>query len=179
MERFSEEDKAEVGAGKEVGEGHTPYPFSECKIYKFLSEHWFRLVKDLMTVVSIDNINQENICCVNTTMVFCIYSRRKGHLRSFIQKIRDEEESYRVSKHVITPTYVTSNFQKLLWFWHEYYLLRGKDCLSLEYTSQISFGEWTRTYEVLVEELGAFDPSSFYEEWREREDRQKRGEKEA
>jgi Trpc4-associated protein len=174
MERFAEEDRAKSGTP-----GHTPYPFSECKIAQFLDQNWFRLVKDLMTVVSIDNINQENICCVNTTMVFCIYARRKGHLRTFIQKIRDEEESYRVvhrQSASTVPEFVTSNFQKLLWFWHEYYLLRGKDCLSLEYTSQISFGEWTNTYEVLVEELGEFDPSPLYEEWRQREEKHKRGE---
>ena len=47
-------------------------------------------------------------------------------------------------------------------------MLRGKDCLSLEYTSQIPFSEWTATYDVLVEELGEFDPSSLYEQWREK-----------
>jgi Trpc4-associated protein len=169
MERFTEEDRTKSGTP-----GHTPYAFAECKIAQFLDQNWFRLVKDLMTVVSIDNINQENICCVNTTMVFCIYARRKGHLRSFIQDIRVEEESYRVGRMSVPPIFVTANFQKLLWFWHEYYLLRGKDCLSLEYTSQISFGEWTSTYEVLVEELGEFDPSSLYEEWREREQKAKK-----
>jgi len=173
MERFREEDKAKSGTP-----GHTPYPFATCKIAQFLDQNWFRLVKDLMTVVSIDDINQENICCVNTTMVFCIFARRKGHLRSFIQSIREEEESYRVNKQPLSHARFTGNFQKLLWFWHEYYLLRGKDSLSLEYTSQIPFEEWTQTYEVLVEELGEFDPSSLYEAWREREREQKQKTKE-
>jgi len=168
MERFAEEDKTKSGTP-----GYTPYPFSQCKISQFLEQNWFRLVKDLMMVVSIDDINQENICCVNTTMVFCIYARRKGQLRTYIQNIREEEASY--SKQVLPTACVTANFQKLLWFWHEYYLLRGKDCLSLEYTSQIPFQEWTRTYEVLVEELGEFDPASLFEAWREREQRAKSG----
>lgn len=167
MERFTEEDITKFGTP-----GYTPYQFSQCKISLFLHQNWLRLVKDLMTVISIDDINQENICCVNTTMVFCIYARRNGELRSFIQSIRDDEASYRTEiggKKVLPSPCVTANFQKLLWFWHEYYLLRGKDCLSLEYTSQIPFHEWTRTYDVLVEELGEFDPSSLYEAWRERE----------
>jgi len=171
MERFTEEDKTKSGTP-----GHTPYPFSQCKIAQFLDQNWFRLVKDLMTVVSIDDINQENICCVNTTMVFCIYARRKGQLRSFIQSIREEEETYRAERGGNQElALVTTNFQKLLWFWHEYYLLRGKDCLSLEYTSQIPFVEWTRTHEVLVEELGEFDPAGLYEAWREREQEHKCG----
>jgi Trpc4-associated protein len=166
MERFKEQDRnQEISGNSDLA----PYPFAKCVISQFLERHGFRLVKDLMTVVSIDAINQENICCVNTTMVFCIYAHRKGQLRPFVASIREEEKAYEQNLgQAALPSSISSNFQKLLWFWHEYYLLRGKDCMSLEFTSQIPFSEWMATYDVLVEELGEFDPSALYEQWRER-----------
>lgn len=49
----------------------------------------------------------EDICCVNTTMVFCIYAKRKGQLRSVIQNIREEEESYRTERGgKVIPTHI-------------------------------------------------------------------------
>eukprot|EP00026_Physarum_polycephalum_P006556 Phypoly_transcript_06604.p1 GENE.Phypoly_transcript_06604~~Phypoly_transcript_06604.p1 ORF type:complete len:536 (+),score=130.15 Phypoly_transcript_06604:135-1610(+) len=175
MERFREQDQKPPEQSRDQEENsekspeRTPYPHDTCALSQFLQHNWFRLVKDLMAVVSIDAINQENICCVNTAMVFFIYARRRGELRPFITSIREEENAYKANlgKSVL-PTSVLGNFQKLLWFWNEYYLLRGKDCLSLEYTSQIPFSEWTATYDVLVEELGEFDPTKLYEQWKER-----------
>jgi len=177
MERFREQDqipeKSQDPRGRENSEKTpargTPYSHATCTLSQFLQQNWFRLVKDLMAVVSIDAINQENICCVNTAMVFFIYARRKGELRPFIASIREDEQVYKANFGKYMPAVsVLGNFQKLLWFWNEYYLLRGKDCLSLEYTSQIPFSEWTATYDVLVEELGEFDPTGLYEQWKER-----------
>lgn len=34
------------------------------------------------------------------------------------------------------------NFRELLWFWGEYYLRRGRDRLSLEFSSHVRFPEW-------------------------------------
>jgi hypothetical protein len=34
------------------------------------------------------------------------------------------------------------NFRELLWYWSEYYLRRGRDRLSLEFSTHISFHEW-------------------------------------
>jgi len=36
------------------------------------------------------------------------------------------------------------NFRELLWYWREYYLRRGRDRLSLEFSSQIPFKYWKR-----------------------------------
>jgi hypothetical protein len=37
---------------------------------------------------------------------------------------------------------VCYNFRQLLWYWNEYYLRRGRDRLSLEFSSHISFHVW-------------------------------------
>ena len=34
------------------------------------------------------------------------------------------------------------NFRELLFFWHEYYTHRGRDRLSLEFSSHVRFSEW-------------------------------------
>jgi len=164
MERFAEEDRArpkspsqdpsEANGSPSGVVQNRPYPFAECKIARFLKHNHFRLVRDLMTVISIEDINQENICCVNTALVFFIFARRRGQLHSYIQNVKEEERAEgRIG-------FICHNFRKLLWFWSEYYNQRGKDCLSLEFSSQIKFTEWMTTYQELVEELGEFDSSS-------------------
>lgn len=34
------------------------------------------------------------------------------------------------------------NFRELLWYWSEYYLRRGRDRLSLEFSTHVRFQEW-------------------------------------
>ena len=47
------------------------------------------------------------------------------------------------------------NFRELLWFWSEYYLRRGRDRLSLEFSSKIPFCHW----QALVKALCSDDAS--------------------
>ena len=37
---------------------------------------------------------------------------------------------------------VMVNFRELLWYWREYYLRRGRDRLSIEFSSHIPFSQW-------------------------------------
>eukprot|EP00960_Hanusia_phi_P052163 761291-Hanusia_phi.AAC.3 len=46
------------------------YDMESCKLHKFLKHNTVRLLKDLMTVISVEDINQENICCLNTGISF-------------------------------------------------------------------------------------------------------------
>jgi len=41
------------------------------------------------------------------------------------------------------------NFRELLWFWREYYEHRGRDRLSLEFSSHIRFPEWKAVVDLL------------------------------
>lgn len=41
------------------------------------------------------------------------------------------------------------NFRELLWFWREYYEHRGRDRLSLEFSSHIRFPEWKTVVDLL------------------------------
>ena len=42
------------------------------------------------------------------------------------------------------------NFRELLWYWREYYLRRGRDRLSLEFSTHIPFAKW-------LEFVGSYD----------------------
>jgi len=143
LEKFREEDNSNISS--------PPYPFSQCKIVKFLASENLRLLIDLMTVISVDEINQENICCVNTALVLFIFSSRHSQLSNYLQVVKAEEDLRG------KPRSITANFRKLLWFWNEYYAQRGRDCLSLEFSSQIQFSEWLCTYHLLVDDLGDVD----------------------
>ncbi len=43
-------------------------------------------------------------------------------------------------------------------FWTEYYVYRGKDCLSLEFSSSIHFSRWRATVAALTALLAPFHP---------------------
>mmetsp|Transcript_42648 Transcript_42648/g.49196 ORF Transcript_42648/g.49196 Transcript_42648/m.49196 type:complete len:139 (-) Transcript_42648:180-596(-) len=42
------------------------------------------------------------------------------------------------------------NFREVLWFWIEYYTHRGRDRLSLEFSSRLQFSEWIKVVSLLV-----------------------------
>jgi hypothetical protein len=47
---------------------------------------------------------------------------------------------------------IVRNFREVLWFWLEYYTHRGRDRLSLEFSSHIRFSEWMNVVSLLVDE---------------------------
>ncbi|EKX39035.1 hypothetical protein GUITHDRAFT_89217 [Guillardia theta CCMP2712] len=122
------------------------YDMESCKLHKFLKHNTLRLLKDLMTVITVEDINQENICCLNTALSLFIFVRLHGRLNDYITAIRNWEITHN------KVGFVTSNFLALLKFWLEYYLYRGKDCLSLELSSNIRFSVWRTTVNELLEQ---------------------------
>ena len=157
------------------------------KIASFLSLNRARLVRNLLAVVELKNVNHENICCLNTAIVIAIFSNRHGQLGDFIEELKhlDENEyySYRKSNEkkiddseildgmkslrfeydidgeIIAKDHepdasskdgnILRNFRELLWFWKTYYINRGRDRLSLEFSSRLRFSEWKQTVSLL------------------------------
>lgn len=123
------------------------YDPSQCKMRRFLQHNSLRLLRDLMTVITVEEVNQENICCLNTALSLFILARSHGQLHIFIETL------YRWERANEQAGAVTGNFLSLLQFWLEYYLYRGKDCLSLELSSNIHFSEWRSIVNELVKRL--------------------------
>lgn len=44
--------------------------------------------------------------------------------------------------HIHDEQYVFINFRELLWYWTEYYTRRGRDRLSLEFSTHVPFYKW-------------------------------------
>jgi hypothetical protein len=59
------------------------------KLGHFLSNHTnrLRIVQQLLHTLSQNDINEENICCLNTGMIFFIFARRKGQLLQFVHDL--------------------------------------------------------------------------------------------
>jgi len=210
--------------GLQEGVGHfgwvfTPYgetlaaathePNSIERLSWFLAANQTRLLRDLLGVVDLRNINHENICCLNTAVVIAIFASRRNELDSLLQDLGrlnvEERETKRRSRlaasnddvidrafaqalkymdmdEKIAPapyarrasvtrraslTYygtnseigdkndVLRNFREVLWFWIEYYKHRGRDRLSLEYSSHLRFQEWSDVVSLLSADDGS------------------------
>lgn len=156
------------------------------KLVWFLTANRTRLLRDLLSVVELKNINHENICCLNTAVVVAIFASRHNQLEHLIDELRwmnegtdgqcrrtsspelkngstdydniDGDQSIHInfdqgeigqsnSEDNDNVAFgarddILRNFRELLWFWKEYYTNRGRDRLSLEFSSHLRFVEW-------------------------------------
>ena len=158
----------------------------------FLSVNRARLLRDLLGVVDLRNINHENICCLNTAIVVNLLANRRNQLPQLLdelralvrqEKLESKEREIRAAETSVLQSSndgrsvdrsliqsmtrldlsvgrrrlsagaddisepsnqidVMTNFRQLLWFWNEYYSHRGRDRLSLEFSSRLRFEEW-------------------------------------
>jgi hypothetical protein len=128
------------------------------KLYWFLVTNQSRLLRDLLHVVDLQNINHENICCLNTAVVLAVFAHRRSQLSQVLEDLRrmnpDDDASMPASSSAsasattgststgASSSNIVQNLRELLWFWTEYYSHRGRDRLSLEFSSHIRFQEW-------------------------------------
>ncbi|CAH0516621.1 unnamed protein product [Peronospora belbahrii] len=119
------------------------------RMSEFLTMNLVRLLRDLMTIVTMDDINHENICCLNTAIVILVFQHRRERLPAIIKALRDHED---VSG---KQGYVCDNFRGLLWFWIQYYTPRGRDRLGLEHSSEVKFEEWRHVVSLLCADDGS------------------------
>jgi hypothetical protein len=144
-------------------------------IGRFLGVNRTRLLLDLLQVVHFENINHENICCLNTALILMIFAHRRGELCELVNEVKNvrlvdealiesmrslgtadedhsvssEPASVGLSKGMID---VVSNFVELLWFWKEYYAHRGRDRVSIEFSSHLHFNEWRNVVNLLTDD---------------------------
>ena len=163
-------------------------PNTMSRVSWFLVANQTRLLRELMRVVSLHNVNHENICVLNTVIVFFIFINRKGegNLARVLHELRvsestetsgldgpkslesggearddeadiaalDDLDNY---DHTATPNVsgIMVNFRELLFFWREYYTHRGRDRLSLEFSSHLRFVEWKTVVDMLCADDGS------------------------
>lgn len=99
----------------------------------------------LINVVHVEILTQENVSCLNTTIIFLMFAERKGDLPTYLHDLRAEEQEQ------CRPGYLLQNLRELLLFWQEHYLHKEKDCTALEKGSCIRFSKWRDTVSILTD----------------------------
>lgn len=141
---------------------------SDCRLAAFVVglRERVRLVKDLIGCITVTDLNQENICCLNTSLVFFIHANRNNELTAMLRMIRADE--LREEK----PGRVLKILLQLVEFWSFFYgpgvAKRQQDCEALQRSSKIPFTEWRSV--VNVQLLGASDSPLAIKHWLDKAD---------
>ncbi|MEE6507918.1 hypothetical protein FKM82_017604 [Ascaphus truei] len=98
----------------------------------------------LINIIHVQTLTQENVSCLNTSLVLLMLARRRDRLPCYLQTIRDMES---LKKY---PGFILNNFHSLLRFWQQHYLNKDKDSTCLENSSCIDFSYWKETVCVLL-----------------------------
>jgi hypothetical protein len=97
------------------------------------------ILPKLMGSVSTATVSQENICCVNTAILFFVLSSKWG---------RSVESVWNCVKEHLSVEERTE-WNRVLEFWERYYAQRGKDRMSLEQGCRVAMHDWRRTVQQL------------------------------
>ncbi len=71
-------------------------------------------------------LSQENVSCLNTSLVILMLARRRDKLPFYLNALREKEYSEKY------PGCLLNNFHNLLRFWQHHYLNKDKDSTCLE-----------------------------------------------
>lgn len=107
-------------------------------------EQMIFLLYKLINSITVGTLTQENVSCLNTTLVFLMFAHRHGKLPAYLMAFVREENIQK------NPGFILTNLRLLLEFWKTHYLKRGKDCSALEQSSCISFDHWKQVVDVLL-----------------------------
>lgn len=118
------------------------------RLARFLIINQAYLLKELLNEVDLRKINHENICCLNTAILISVFAFRRGELPDVVKQLRTMNKEAATGNEPGGETILTK-FRELLWFWSEYYSHRGRDRLSLEFSSHLRFREWKHVVDLL------------------------------
>lgn len=146
LERFRGEDELARSSGEADGTNRF-YDFDNCLLWEFVETNRTRLIHDLVSSVRVEDVNFENICCVNTTLILLVTSCSDDQaLDLALCRIADIVlSSLKVdtvgaqSLFVLRPVDIFENFDKLVDFWLNYYQHQSLDVASQELSSNIHF----------------------------------------
>ena len=83
-------------------------------------------------------VSQENVSCLNTTLVFLMFANQKNRLPQYLRALSQDRTG---SGECSSSCNIMKNFRDLLLFWQDHYLHKDKDCSALEKVSMITRSE--------------------------------------
>eukprot|EP00177_Eucheuma_denticulatum_P003128 GFKZ01005639.1.p1 GENE.GFKZ01005639.1~~GFKZ01005639.1.p1 ORF type:complete len:1184 (-),score=169.31 GFKZ01005639.1:922-4473(-) len=143
LERFRFEDHFAARSGEPL----VPYDFGNCQLWEFLETFRVRLLHDLLGSVRVEDLNFENICCVNTSLILLVTScGTEQSLDLFLSEtaemVLDSAKAQGGARQrgcPVQPVNVFDNLLKLINFWLNYYQFQSTDVASKELSSNIRF----------------------------------------
>ncbi|XP_056589459.1 transient receptor potential cation channel, subfamily C, member 4 associated protein b isoform X2 [Triplophysa dalaica] len=118
----------------------------ECRLLSYMAQlenRWTFLFR-LINIINVQTLTQENVSCLNTSLVILMLARRRGKLPLYLNALREKEYAEKY------PGCLLNNFHNLLRFWQHHYLNKDKDSTCLENSSCIPFAYWKETVSVLL-----------------------------
>ena len=82
-----------------------------------------------MTKLMMCFVLQENVSCLNTTLVFLMFANQKNRMPQYLRALAQERSG---SGECSGNCNIMKNFRDLLLFWQDHYLHKDKDCSALE-----------------------------------------------
>lgn len=119
---------------------------SECCLLSYMArvENRLSFLFRLINIINVQTLTQENVSCLNTSLVILMLARRRGKLPFYLNALREKEYAEKY------PGCLLNNFHNLLRFWQHHYLNKDKDSTCLENSSCIPFSYWKETVSVLL-----------------------------
>uniref|UniRef100_A0A673IGJ1 Short transient receptor potential channel 4-associated protein-like n=1 Tax=Sinocyclocheilus rhinocerous TaxID=307959 RepID=A0A673IGJ1_9TELE len=120
--------------------------FSVCRLLSYMAQVENRLsfLFRLTSIINVQTLTQENVSCLNTSLVILMLARRRGKLPFYLSALQEKEYAEKY------PGCLLNNFHNLLRFWQHHYLNKDKDSTCLENSSCIPFTYWMETVSVLL-----------------------------
>uniref|UniRef100_A0A674B1A9 Transient receptor potential cation channel, subfamily C, member 4 associated protein b n=1 Tax=Salmo trutta TaxID=8032 RepID=A0A674B1A9_SALTR len=120
---------------------------SECSLLSYMVrvENRLTILFRLVNIINVQTLTQENVSCLNTSLVVLMLARRRGKLSFYLNALREKEYTEKY------PGCLLNNFHNLLRFWQRHYLNKDKDSTCLENSSCILFTYWKETVSVLLD----------------------------
>uniref|UniRef100_A0A3P8Y599 Transient receptor potential cation channel, subfamily C, member 4 associated protein a n=1 Tax=Esox lucius TaxID=8010 RepID=A0A3P8Y599_ESOLU len=104
---------------------------SECRLLSYMArvENRLTFLFRLVNIINVQTLTQENVSCLNTSLVVLMLARRRGTLPFYLNALREKEYAEKY------PGCLLNNFHNLLRFWQRHYLNKDKDSTCLENVS--------------------------------------------
>jgi hypothetical protein len=112
---------------------------SGSRLVKLLDQYRRNIIRSLMGSVPLEDVHQENLCCVNTAVVMLVAADFAGTLARDLAAVRA----------MAGGPAALRNLAAVLPHWCRYYTPRGRDNVNLETGADVSFREWFRVAKLL------------------------------
>ncbi|KAL4512197.1 hypothetical protein ABPG72_005199 [Tetrahymena utriculariae] len=112
-------------------------------LFKILCENNnCRTLVELIKSVNENNLNQENLCCINSALVILIFQYQKGHLKQILEHIFKYFEGQQT----------LSLFSQVVNVWQNYHQVKTKELYSLQYSTNIP----THYFKIIIQQFNIF-----------------------